>query len=247
MDISNPLHRRQFMKLSALAATAAAVSPAISAGQTPEQELPKLPYGYDALEPHIDAETMEIHHSKHHAAYIANMNKAVAGAEAPLPKELETLLRELPKVGDESLRMTLRNNAGGHWNHDFFWKSLAPATASGAPSNGLTTAINSEFGSMEDFKTKFGEAATSRFGSGWAWLIVQDGKLKIVSTPNQDNPLMQGVVPEADLGMPLLGLDVWEHAYYLNYQNKRAEYITAFWNVVNWAEVSERHAAAMKG
>jgi superoxide dismutase, Fe-Mn family len=246
MKTPSALDRRQFIKLGSLAAGAAALAPAAASAQVPQQTLPELPYAYDALEPHIDARTMEIHHSKHHATYISNMNKAIEEANVALPKTLEGLLAELPE--DETyLRNTLRNNAGGHWNHDFFWKILAPQAKSGAASPELAAAIAEEFGSLDAFQTEFGAAATSRFGSGWAWLIVDSrGKLKVTSTANQDNPLMIGVVPPADLGTPLLGLDVWEHAYYLNYQNRRADYIKSWWNVVNWAEVSKRFAAARK-
>jgi Fe-Mn family superoxide dismutase len=196
----------------------------------------------DALAPHIDAKTMEIHHGKHHAAYINNLNTALASAPDLAKLPLDKLLAGLPSISDEALRTTVRNNGGGHWNHDFFWKILTPAEKSGKPSDALAKAIDASFGSMDAFKKAFGEAATKRFGSGWAWLIVQDGKLKITSTANQDNPAMKGVVPDADLGTALLGLDVWEHAYYLNYQNRRPDYITAWWNIVNWDAVSERFA-----
>ncbi len=233
------MDRRHFVKLGALAATAAAMAPAGARAQTPKQSLPELPYAYDALAPHIDARTMEIHHSKHHQGYVNNLNTALESADG-LPNSLEGLLADLPSVSDESLRTTLRNNGGGHWNHDFFWKSMAPASDSGAASPELAAAIAEHFGSLDAFKKQFGEAAGSRFGSGWAWLIRKDGELKIVSTPNQDNPLMRGIVPDSDLGKPLLGIDVWEHAYYLEYQNRRADYVTAWWNVVNWPAVSQR-------
>ena len=186
---------------------------------------------------------MEIHHDKHHAAYIKNLNTALASSPELAKLPLDKLLAGLPAVSDEALRTNLRNNGGGHWNHDFFWKSLAPAPQSGKPSAPLAAAIDSAFGSVDAFKKSFGEAATKRFGSGWAWLILQEGKLKITSTPNQDNPTMKGLVPAADLGTPLLGLDVWEHAYYLHYQNRRTDYITAWWNIVNWPAVSERFIA----
>ena len=206
--------------------------------------LPELGYAYDALEPYIDARTMEIHHTKHHAAYVTNVNAAIAGKpelEEKCPGELIADLKSVP----EDIRGVVRNHGGGHWNHDFFWKSLAPAAQSGKPSAALAAALDASFGSLEACKKSFGEAATKRFGSGWAWLIVSpDGKLKITSSPNQDNPLMQGVVPAADLGSPLLALDVWEHAYYLHDQNRRPEYIAAWWNIVNWHAVSERFAAA---
>jgi Fe-Mn family superoxide dismutase len=244
MQSPTSLTRRHFVQLSALAA-GAALLPGRSLAQAPAgQTLPPLPYAFDALEPHIDAPTMEIHHGKHHAAYVAGLNTALAGAPELRQQPLEKLLANLPGVADEKVRTPLRNHGGGHWNHTLFWETLAPAAKSGAPSAKLAAALNTEFGSLADFKKAFGEAATKRFGSGWAWLIVQQGKLKITSTPNQDNPLMKGLVADADLGTPVLGLDVWEHAYYLHYQNRRADYITAWWNVVNWAAVSKRFEAA---
>ena len=242
MKTSSLLDRRQFVKLGTLAASAALL-PNSARAQTAAITLPPLPYPFNALEPPIDAQTMEIHHDKHHAAYIKNLNAALASAPGLSEKSLEKLLADLPAVPDEALRTTLRNNGVGHWNHDFFWKTLAPAEKSGKPSADLAAAIDSAFGSMDAFKKSFGEAATKRFGSGWAWLILQDGKLKITSTPNQDNPAMKGIVPAADLGTPLLGLDVWEHAYYLHYQNRRPDYIAAWWNIVNWSTVSERFGA----
>jgi superoxide dismutase, Fe-Mn family len=196
--------------------------------------LPALPYAHDALEPSIDKQTMEIHHGKHHQAYVDNLNKAVAGTENE-SKSLEDLLRN---VG--SLSPAIRNNGGGHWNHTFFWDTLAPH-AGGTPTGALAEAINSTFGSFDALKEKVSTAGATRFGSGWAWLIVKDGKLEVSSTPNQDNPLMD--VAEVK-GTPLLGIDVWEHAYYLKYQNRRPEYLTNIWNVINWAKVSERFAAA---
>ena len=233
--------RRHFMQLGALAA-GAALLPTRTHAAAPV--LPALPYAFDALEPHIDAKTMEIHHGKHHAAYIAGLGAALAKEPKLADLPLEKLQAGLPAVGDETVRTPLRNHGGGHWNHSFFWETLAPAAKSGTPSKELSSAIDSAFGSMDDFKKTFGEAATKRFGSGWAWLIMQDGKLKVTSTANQDNPLMKGLVPDSDLGTPLLGLDVWEHAYYLHYQNRRPDYISAWWNVVNWAEVSKRFAEA---
>jgi len=239
------MNRRQFVKLGTLAASAAALLPATSsAEEAPAYSLAPLPYGFDALEPHIDTKTMEIHHGKHHAAYIKNLNTALATSPELAKLPLEQLLTGLSAVSDEALRSTLRNNGGGHWNHDFFWKTLTPAEKSGKPSANLAAAITTAFGSMEAFQKSFGEAAAKRFGSGWAWLIVKDGKLKITSTANQDNPSMAGLVPETDLGTALLGLDVWEHAYYLHYQNRRPDYVTAWWNIVNWSAVSERFAAA---
>lgn len=196
--------------------------------------LPALPYAFNALEPHIDARTMEIHHGKHHNTYVTNLNNAVAGK----PEEklsIEELCKNVSKHP-----AAIRNNGGGHWNHSFFWTILGP-NAGGNPSGAIGDAINSSFGSFDEFKTKFAAAAAGRFGSGWAWLIVDgSGKLQITSTPNQDNPLMD--VAEVQ-GKPVLGLDVWEHAYYLNYQNRRPDYVTAFWNVVNWDEVAKRFAA----
>ena len=192
--------------------------------------LPQLPYAHDALEPHIDKLTMQIHHGKHHQAYVDTLNKAIAGT----PNENKSL-EELVKAAG-SISPAVRNNGGGHWNHTFFWESLAPASAD-APTGKLADAINLTFGSLADFKEKFNNAGMTRFGSGWAWLLVKDGKLEISSTPNQDNPLMD--VAEVK-GKPILGVDVWEHAYYLKYQNKRAEYLAAFWNVVNWKKVAER-------
>jgi Fe-Mn family superoxide dismutase len=195
--------------------------------------LPALPYAFNALEPHIDARTMEIHHGKHHNTYVTNLNNALAGK----PEEnsnIEDICKNISKFP-----VAVRNNGGGHYNHSFFWTILGPDGAK--PSVAIQDAINSAFGSFDEFKTKFAAAAAGRFGSGWAWLIVDNsGKLQITSTPNQDNPLMD--VAEVQ-GRPVLGLDVWEHAYYLNYQNRRPDYITAFWNVVNWSEVAKRFSA----
>lgn len=199
-------------------------------------ELAPLPYAYNALEPHIDAKTMEIHHSKHHQAYINNLNNAIKGTELE-GKSLEEIIANISKHS-----MAVRNNGGGHWNHTFFWNIMGP-NAGGEPTGALKDAINASFGSFAAMKEQFNAAGATRFGSGWAWLIVQDGKLVITSTPNQDNPLMD----IADVkGTPILGLDVWEHAYYLNYQNRRPDYIGAFWNVVNWEAVSALFAAATK-
>lgn len=238
------LDRRQFVKLGTLAASAVLMPGFVSAQTAEEYKLADLPYAFNALEPHIDAKTMEIHHGKHHAAYIKNLNTALATNKDLAKKPLDEILSDLSSISDEALRATVRNNGGGHWNHDFFWKTLAPADKAGKPSDALAKAIEADFGSMDDFKNKFGEAAAKRFGSGWAWLIVQDGKLKITSTANQDNPAMKGTIPATDLGTPILGLDVWEHAYYLNYQNRRPDYVSAWWSVLNWEEVSKRFAAA---
>ena len=196
-------------------------------------ELPQLPYAHDALEPHIDARTMEIHHGKHHAGYTNNLNAAIAGTEME-GKSIEELL------ANHTDNAAVRNNGGGYYNHDLFWKVMSP-NGGGAPAGDLAAAIDSDLGGFEAFKEAFAKAAATRFGSGWAWLCVKDGKLEVCSTPNQDNPLMPGV---GCSGTPILGLDVWEHAYYLNYQNRRPDYITAFFNVINWEEVSARFAAA---
>jgi Fe-Mn family superoxide dismutase len=192
-------------------------------------ELPALTYAFNALEPHIDARTMEIHHGKHHQAYVNNLNNAVKGNAAE-GKSLEELMHEVSKYS-----MAIRNNGGGHWNHSLFWTLLSP-TGGGNPTGKLADDIAATFGSFETFKEQFNTAATTRFGSGWAWLVVHDGKLVVTSTPNQDNPLMD--IAEVK-GTPILGLDVWEHAYYLHYQNRRPDYINAWWNVVNWNKVAE--------
>ncbi len=196
-------------------------------------ELPNLPYAHDALEPHIDAKTMEIHHGKHHAGYTNNLNNAIAGTELE-GKSIEDIL----KVCKDNA--AVRNNGGGFYNHSLFWSVMSP-NGGGAPTGDLAAAIDNAFGSFEGFKDAFSKAAATRFGSGWAWLCVNNGKLEVCSTANQDNPLM-GVGCD---GTPILGLDVWEHAYYLNYQNRRPDYINAFFNVINWEEVSKRYAAAL--
>jgi len=204
--------------------------------------LPALPYAYDALEPHFDARTMEIHHSKHHNAYITNVNKALADAGVAAPECIYELIGDLSKV-PEAIRPAVRNNGGGHANHSLFWKVLA-AKGGGKPTGALAEAIDKTFGSYDAFKEAFGKAATTRFGSGWAWLIVKaDKSLAVTSTPNQDNPLMKGVA-EA-YGDPILGLDVWEHAYYLKFQNLRPKYIETFWNVVNWPQVEKWYAESL--
>ncbi len=199
--------------------------------------LPPLPYPTNALEPFIDAKTMEIHHGKHHQAYINNANAKLEGHPALASKSVEELISNLAAI-PEDIRTVLRNNAGGHANHSLFWTILGPHTGA-EPTGDLAAAINSTFGSFATFKEKFAAAATTRFGSGWAWLSYDKGKLAIESTPNQDSPLMEGRTP-------LLGLDVWEHAYYLHYQNRRPDYIAAFWNIVNWTEVARRYAEAKK-
>ncbi len=198
--------------------------------------LPQLPYNHDALEPHIDVQTMQIHHGKHHQAYVDNLNKAIAGTEHE-NKSLEEIVANAGKISP-----AVRNNGGGHWNHSFFWEVLG-ANAGGQPTGKIAEAITQAFGSFDAFKEKFNAAGTTRFGSGWAWLIVKDSKLEVTSTPNQDNPLMD--VAEVK-GAPVLGVDVWEHAYYLKYQNRRPEYLAAFWNVVNWNKVNERFESASK-
>jgi len=198
-------------------------------------ELPALPYASNALEPHIDAKTMEIHREKHHAAYVAKLNEAIKGTDAE-NKSLEEIMKNVGKYGT-----VVRNNGGGHYNHSLFWTILSP-NGGGKPTGKLAEAIDSKFGSFDKFKEEFSNAAATRFGSGWAWLAVSGGQLVVGSTPNQDNPLMD----VSDFkGTPILGLDVWEHAYYLKYQNRRPEYIAAFWNVVNWEEVGKRYEKAL--
>jgi superoxide dismutase, Fe-Mn family len=204
-------------------------------------ELPPLPYPKDALEPHIDALTMEIHHDKHHGAYVTNVNKAIAGKADLEKKTVEQLIGNMEAVPAD-IRGAVRNNGGGHANHSFFWKLLGPK-AGGAPSGTVADAIKSTFGSFESFKEKIEAAGVGRFGSGWAWLVVNGGKLEIGSTANQDSPLMGKGVSGLE-GKPILGVDVWEHAYYLKYQNRRADYLKAFWNVVNWSEVARNFEAA---
>ena len=191
--------------------------------------LPALPYDFGALEPHIDTQTMQIHHGKHHQTYVTNLNTALDKHSELHNKTLDDLIRGVGSV-PEDIRMAVRNNGGGHWNHSLFWKLMAP-NAGGQPSGDVGNGINSAFGSFDKFKEQFNAAATGRFGSGWAWLIDNGGKLEITSTPNQDNPLMDGK-------KAILGVDVWEHAYYLKYQNRRADYLNAWWNVVNWSEVN---------
>ncbi|MFN2745317.1 MULTISPECIES: superoxide dismutase SodA [Bacillus] len=198
-------------------------------------KLPELPYAYDALEPHIDKETMNIHHTKHHNTYVTKLNEAVAGKQDLESKSVEELVANLDAV-PESIRTAVRNNGGGHANHSLFWTLLSP-NGGGVPSGELAEAIDKKFGSFDQFKEDFAAAAAGRFGSGWAWLVVNNGELEITSTPNQDSPLSEGKTP-------VLGLDVWEHAYYLNYQNRRPDYIKAFWNVVNWDEVARLYSEA---
>jgi len=200
-------------------------------------QLPKLPYAYDALEPHIDARTMEIHHTKHHQAYITNVNKALEGQDALAAKSVEALISDLNSA-PENIRTAVRNNGGGHANHAMFWSIMKPG-GGGDPKGPLADAVNSAFGSFAAFKEKFNSAGLTRFGSGWAWLSLNNGVLEVHSTPNQDSPLMEGKTP-------VMGCDVWEHAYYLHYQNRRADYLNAWWNVVDWDAVAARYTAAKK-
>ena len=199
--------------------------------------VPPLPYAFDALEPYIDKQTMEIHHDKHHAAYVTNLNKALEGHADLQALSIEELVAQLNRV-PESIRTAVRNNGGGHLNHSMFWKMMKKG-GGGEPTGAVGEGIKAAFGSFADFKTKFAQAGATRFGSGWAWLLVKDGKLVVESTANQDNPITDG-------GKPVLGVDVWEHAYYLKYQNRRPDYIEAWWNVVNWDDVNQNYAAAKK-
>lgn len=201
-----------------------------------KHELPKLPYGFDALEPSIDARTMEIHYTKHHQGYVDKLNVALEEYPDLQVKKVEELLANNLEIVPEEIKTAIRNNAGGHANHSLFWEIMTPL--SGDLEGDLLEAINSSFGSLEDFKKKFSDVALGRFGSGWAWLVVNNGRLEIISSANQDSPVMSGVIP-------ILGLDVWEHAYYLHYQNKRADYVSAWWNVVNWKKVGELYMSAM--
>ncbi|MHA8109431.1 superoxide dismutase [Aquirufa sp. A-Brett2-W8] len=219
------MKRAEFLQKSIVLAGAGVVLPSFASPVADSFSLPALPYAFDALEPHIDRLTMEIHHDRHHKAYVDNLNKALPGTT----KSIEEILASV-----SSQPVAVRNNGGGHWNHSFFWNVLAPAKGS-KPSAALAKQIDTDFGSFDAFKAEFTKAATSRFGSGWAWLIKKEGKLVISSTPNQDNPLMD--LAEVK-GQPILALDVWEHAYYLKYMNRRADYIAAFWNLVNWDFVS---------
>lgn len=197
--------------------------------------LPPLPYGYDALEPYIDARTMEIHHDKHHAGYVNNLNAALEKAPELQSRSLDDLLQHLDQV-PEAIRTAVRNNAGGHWNHTMFWQIMTP-NGGGTPAGRLADAVNRAFGSFDAFRTQFADAAAKRFGSGWAWLVSDGGALSITSTPNQDTPVMEGK-------HPIMGVDVWEHAYYLKYQNRRPEYVTQWWNTLNWDEIGRRYEAA---
>lgn len=236
--MNNKLHRRDFLKATGLTVAGAAIlggnTSLFAQDVAPPFTLPELPYAFNALEPHIDAMTMEIHHGKHHKGYVDNLNKAI------LDKKIEerSLENILSKVS--SYPVAIRNNGGGHYNHSLFWKLMKPG-ASGKPEGTLWDAMESIYGTFENFQEKFNTVAAARFGSGWTWLVVNKGKLEIGSTPNQDNPLMD--VSEVK-GVPVLALDVWEHAYYLKYQNKRADYVKAWWNLVNWAEAEKNFIAA---
>ena len=240
---SSAITRRDALKILgagvAVAGLGLAKSAAADAAPVPALgwELPPLGYAYGVLDPHIDARTMEIHHSKHHQAYITNARKLLEGHADLLARGPEALVRDLAVV-PENIRTGLRNNVGGHVNHSFFWPLLAPG--GGAPAGALAAAIGAAFGSVDDFKKQFADAALKRFGSGWAWLSLKGGKLTVHSTANQDSPLSDGLTP-------VIGLDVWEHAYYLHYQNRRADYVAAFWNVLNWTQAEANYAAVLKG
>jgi Fe-Mn family superoxide dismutase len=233
------LSRRQFLRATGAGAAALALAPLMARADDKKAgfTLPDLPYPYDALEPTIDAETMKIHHDFHHKAYVDNLNKALAGHDDLLSMPIEELLRNIDKV-PENIRQTVINNGGGHANHSMFWQIMGP-NAGGKPIGELAAAIDEAFGDFEKFQAKINQLAISRFGSGWAWLIVDGGKLDAVNTGNQDSPLLKGKTP-------ILGIDVWEHAYYLKYRNKRPDYVKAWWKVVNWNGVAERYNAAKK-
>jgi superoxide dismutase, Fe-Mn family len=236
------LDRREFLRTGGVAAGVVALSwvPALAADEQAGITLPQLPYAYDALEPFIDKMTMEIHHAKHHAAYVKNLNDLLKDQPNLLKMPLADLMREVKAVVPEKIRQGVINNGGGHLNHTMFWQMMAPPKRGGEPKADLLKAIDNAFGSLHQFKTIFTEAAMKRFGSGWAWLTAKGGKLEVISTANQDPPLLTG-------HEPLLGIDVWEHAYYLKYQNKRADYVTAWWSVVNWDNVAERYSLLKKG
>ena len=251
MNIPTPVQsRRNFLLTTAGAVAGTVIVQGAEAPPAGPFKLGALPYAFDALEPHLDAKTMETHHDKHHQAYVTKLNEAVAGLPGVAGDgEVKALITDLSKLPEKS-QMAVRNHGGGHFNHTLFWSLMAKPGASGvggAPSGKIGAALDKAFGSFKTFQEKFAEAGVKRFGSGWAWLIAKpDGSLAITSTANQDNPLMKGVVPDADLGSPILGVDVWEHAYYLKYQSKRADYIAAWWNVVNWSQVDELLGAASK-
>jgi Fe-Mn family superoxide dismutase len=254
MNSDLPLNRRAFVKLG-LAAGAAAATPGVLFGQPSAEAqaqgatvhvLPELGYELGALEPHIDAKTMEIHHHKHHAAYVANLNAALAEHPKLHSMPAGQLIANVQAIADPALRAAVRNNGGGHVNHSMFWELIGPAATAGAPTEALQKAITTSFGTLADMQKAIGAAGLSRFGSGWAWLIVRNGTLAVTSTPNQDHPQMAGLIPDAEVGIPVLGIDVWEHAYYLNYQNRRADYLAAIWNVIQWPKVSARFAEAIQ-
>ena len=234
------LNRRQFFGAAGAGASVLGFgSLGLARAEAEGFTLPKLPYAFDALEPSIDAKTMQIHHDLHHGGYVKNLNAALAKHPDLLKKPIEVILKDISTV-PEAIRQAVINNGGGHSNHSLFWVMMAPAGKGGKPSAALTKAIDAAFGSMDKFVEKFNQNAATRFGSGWSWLVVSGGKLEAYSTANQDSPYMKGQTP-------LLGLDVWEHAYYLKYQNKRPEYVKNWWSVVNWDTVSKRYADAMKG
>lgn len=234
------LSRREVLKRTAVLGAAATLSPSLLRAQgSSSVVLPELPYDVNALEPAIDVATMKIHYGKHHAGYVRKYNAAVEGVSGA--GTIEDVLARLPSM-PEVVRSSLRNNGGGVWNHTLFWQSMTAPGSGGSPRGELAKWLTVDFGSIPAFRRAFSEAASTRFGSGWAWLIVRasDGRLAVTSTPNQDNPLMKGVVPDAEVGTPLLGLDVWEHAYYLHYQNRRSDYISNWWKLVNWSAVADR-------
>lgn len=235
------LSRRDVLKRTAVLGAAATLSPGLLKAQSGSVTVtqPGLPYAFDALEPAIDRRTMEIHYGKHHAGYVRKYNAAIQGVSGA--GSLEDVLAALPSM-PQQVRTSLRNNGGGVWNHNLFWEVMAPPGSGGEPEGELARRLTADFGSIASFQEAFSAAAKTRFGSGWAWLIVRssDGRLAVTSTPNQDNPLMKGVVPDQELGTPILGLDVWEHAYYLHYQNRRGDYISNWWKLVNWSVVADR-------
>ncbi len=234
-----PLSRRQFLQAAGASSAALALCPLAVRADDKQAgfTLPKLPYAFDALEPHIDAKTMEIHHDRHHAAYVTNLNNALKGQPELLSKSITEILRHINGV-PENIRQAVINNGGGHSNHTMFWEIMGPKSG-GKPTGALADAIDSAFGNFEKFQKELSQAAITRFGSGWGWLVLDSGKLKILNTGNQNSPLM-------DTQIPIMGIDVWEHAYYLKYQNKRPDYVAAWWNVVNWDNVAERYNHAKK-
>jgi Fe-Mn family superoxide dismutase len=236
------MSRRQLLQSAGAGAAVLALSPLAALAAEEGKEgftLPKLPYDYEALEPHIDAETMHIHHDFHHKAYVDNLNKALAGNEELLKKPIDQLLRGLDVITDKKIQTAVRNNGGGHANHTMFWEIMGPK-AGGQPTGALAKAIDEAFGSFDKFQEKLTQFAMTRFGSGWSWLVLDKGKLEVVSSGNQDSPYSKGQAP-------IMGIDVWEHAYYLKYRNKRADYVKAWWNVANWEKIGERFEQAGKG